>query len=387
MTPAARAAAAIEVLDEVLAGKRTEAVMASWAGRNRYAGSSDRSAIRDHAYDALRRKRSLAAWGGAETGRGLILGVVREAAADPATVFGADRYAPAPLTDAERHAPVGPWPEAVALDCPDVLLPLLRRALGDRLVSILRLMRERAEVHLRANAARVAPAELCRRLEREGVEAEPHPLSPCAVLVQDGARRLRRTDAYANGLFELQDAASQAVADAVPIRPGARVLDYCAGAGGKVLAMAARADASWFAHDAHPERMADLPDRARRAGCRVDLLSTEAVRHAGPFDVVMVDAPCSGSGTWRRDPEAKWSLTANRLNEVRSLQESILDDAQDLVAPGGVLAYATCSMLLEENEWQVAAFRRRHDGWRLRRTLRLSPLEGGDGFYLALLSR
>src|SRR5690606_35023392 len=216
-----------------------------------------------------------------------------------------------------------------------------------------RLMQGRAEVHLRANLARIDTAKLAARLGAEGIAAEPHPLSPSALAVREGARRLRRSAAFAEGLFELQDAASQAVADAVPVPPGARVLDFCAGAGGKTLAMAARAEAEWFVHDANPARLADLPERARRAGCRPVMLPPGEVADAAPFDVVLVDAPCSGSGAWRRDPEAKWALAPDRLEALRRQQAEILDAAADLVAPGGTLAYATCSLLFEENDWQV----------------------------------
>ena len=386
MTPAARLAAAIEVLDAVLTGRGVEAVLSSWARNNRYAGSGDRSAIRDSVYDALRRRRSLAAWGGADDGRGLILGAVRQAG-DPGDAFGAGRFAPPSLTADELAPPHGPWREAVELDCPDFVLPPMRRALGGQTYAVLRLMQSRADVHIRANLARTTPDDLVRRLAGDGIAAEPHPLSPSALAVREGARRLRRTRAYEEGLFEPQDAASQAIADAVPVSPGARVLDFCAGAGGKTLAMAARVDAEWFVHDSDVRRMADLPERARRAGCGPTVLPPGAASTAAPFDVVLVDAPCSGSGAWRRDPEAKWALGPVRLDELRQQQAEILDEAAALLAPEGTLAYATCSLLLEENAWQVESFRRRNRGWGLRGSLRLTPLEGGDGFYLALLSR
>ena len=160
MTPAARAAAAIDILDEVIAGAPVETVVSRWGRRNRYAGSSDRSAIRDLVYDALRRRRSLAAWGGAGTGRGLILGSIRLAGRDPAEVFGAGRHAPSALTAEELAEPHEPWPEAVAFDCPDFVLPLLKRALGPRTRPVLSLMQQRAEVHIRANLSRTSVPRL-----------------------------------------------------------------------------------------------------------------------------------------------------------------------------------------------------------------------------------
>jgi 16S rRNA (cytosine967-C5)-methyltransferase len=161
------------------------------------------------------------------------------------------------------------------------------------------------------------------------------------------------------------------------------VLDYCAGGGGKTLAMAARARLKLFAHDVDPRRMRDLPARAKRAGARVTL--TEAPQ--GPFDLVLADAPCSGSGSWRRAPEGKWLLTPDRLAGVIAVQAQILDRIATLVAPGGVLAYATCSLLRAENEAQIAAFQARSPGWSLASQRRLTPLDGGDGFFVAVLRR
>jgi 16S rRNA (cytosine967-C5)-methyltransferase len=362
VTPAARAAAAIAILDSLGDERGVEAVLRDWGRGNRYAGSSDRSAIRDIVYDVLRRRRSLAAWGGGTSGRSLVLGLLRADGTDPTSVFGAGGYAPPALSEEEASAPIGPWPAPVALDCPDFVWPMLRRALGAAAVPVLRLLQRRAPVHIRANLARVDAETLAERLRAEGVAAVAHPLSSSALEVTDGARRLRASRAFAEGLFEMQDAGSQAVADAVPVQDGARVLDYCAGAGGKTLAMAGRTSARWFAHDADPARMRDLPERAARAGCDVTVLRPEDVARHAPFDVVLVDAPCSGTGAWRRDPEARWRLTPARLETLREAQAGILDAAAALAADDGVLAYATCSLLDAENGWQVDAFRRRHRG-------------------------
>jgi 16S rRNA (cytosine967-C5)-methyltransferase len=140
-----------------------------------------------------------------------------------------------------------------------------------------------------------------------------------------------------------------------------------------------------FAHDIAPRRMADLPERAKRAGVRVTL--TDTPEAAGPYDLVLVDAPCSGSGSWRRDPEGKWALTVARLVEVQAMQAAILARAAAMVAPGGVLAYATCSLLDAENAAQVAGFLAAHPGWGMTDSHRFLPTAGGDGFYIALLTR
>jgi 16S rRNA (cytosine967-C5)-methyltransferase len=185
---------------------------------------------------------------------------------------------------------------------------------------------------------------------------------------------------------ELQDAASQAVVDLLPVKPGMRVLDYCAGGGGKSLALAARG-AAVEAHDIDPRRMADIPARAERAGVTIRRISTEDVAHAVPYDLVFADAPCSGSGSWRRAPQGKWALTAERLDELCAIQAGIIDEISSYVAQGGILAYATCSMLEAENGGQIAAFLKRHPGWHCTLQRRFTPRDGGDGFFVALLTR
>ncbi len=224
-------------------------------------------------------------------------------------------------------------------------------------------------------------------LTEDGIATQPHPLANSALEVTGNARKIQMSRAYADGLVELQDAASQAVVEALPLRDRARVLDYCAGGGGKTLAMAARARLRLMAHDAAPGRMRDLPVRAARAGISVRLLLPSEVDRAGPFDLVLADVPCSGSGSWRRAPEGKWALTPARLEELAALQNAILRRAAKLVAPDGVLAYATCSMLEAENGAQIGAFLAEEAEWQLLRQHRFTPLQGGDGFYLALLTR
>lgn len=381
MTPAARLSAAIEILDRVLAGAPAEQVLTNWARASRFAGSGDRHAVRDLVYDALRCRRSFAALGGAETGRGLILGGLRSAGVDPETLFTGEGHAPAPLSSADiGQAPTG----FAALDIPDWLASQMQQDLGDAFKTVAEALRHRAPVFLRANLARGSRDSARAALAEAGIEAEPHPLSPTALLVTAGARRVSASDPYTGGLVELQDAASQAVVDALPLADGMRGLDYCAGGGGKSLAMAARARVRLFAHDSDPRRMRDLPARAKRAGVKVEVLPGAP---SGLFDLVLADAPCSGSGSWRRAPEGKWALTPQRLQDLRNIQSEILDKASALVQPRGWFAYATCSLLNAENRDQIDAFLARTGKWSLQRELRLTPIDGADGFYLALLQR
>ncbi|HHX90400.1 MAG TPA: RsmB/NOP family class I SAM-dependent RNA methyltransferase, partial [Paracoccus sp.] len=274
---------------------------------------------------------------------------------------------------------------ADALDCPDWLLPLFDAALGERADPVLALMRERAPVFLRVNAARGTLAGAQAELSAEGIGTRPHSLAAQALEVISHPRRIRNSAAYREGRVELQDAASQAVIEAlVPhVASGGAVLDYCAGGGGKALALAAHGLAV-SAHDAAPQRMRDLPERARRAGARITVLPATA---RGQWPVVLADVPCSGSGSWRRAPEAKWALTPERLRDLTVTQAAILHDCAARTAPGGLLAYATCSLFLPENDEQIVAFLARTHGFRALTSHHFTPLDGGDGFYLAILRR
>lgn len=385
MTPAARLSAAIGILDRVLAGAPAEQVLTNWGRASRYAGSADRAAVRDLVFEALRCRRSFARLGGVESGRGLILGGLRAAGTEVATLFTGEGHAPAPPEgpECQPQTPAG----LEALDCPDWLAPRLKESLGGDFDAVMEALRHRAPVFLRVNSARLTRDKAMDRLAAEGIATRPHPLAPSALEVTANARRVESSAAYREGLVELQDAASQAVVETLPLAPGDRVLDFCAGGGGKSLAMAARTRLSLHAHDADPGRMRDLPERARRAGVAIRILSPEQLSRQAPFDLVLADVPCSGSGSWRRAPEGKWALTEERLQLLLLTQSAILDRVAPMVRPGGHLAYATCSLLRCENSDQTAAFLARTPGWEQAGTLRLTPRDGGDGFFLGLLRR
>ncbi|MCC0078574.1 MAG: RsmB/NOP family class I SAM-dependent RNA methyltransferase [Rhodobacter sp.] len=386
MTPAARQAAAIDILDRWLSGQAVEAALTQWARASRFAGSGDRESVRDIVFRAVRQRRSAAALGGAETGRALLLGLARADGTGTEGWTGTHHTPDPPSADeaARLAAPLPDLPRAAALDCPDWLLPRFEAALTGQAAPVLALMRDRAPIFVRVNRARATVQQVRTELEAQGIIATPHPLAPLALEITANARRLRATTAFAEGQIEMQDAASQAVADRfLSAAPEGPVLDYCAGGGGKALAIAA-AGRAVTAHDSEPRRMADLPARAARAGARVRVLDTAPT---GLWSAILADAPCSGSGSWRRAPEAKWALTPDRLQALVALQDSILDACAALTAPGGVLGYATCSLLREENEERVAAFQGRHPGWRVTAQCRWSPLDGADGFFLALLAR
>lgn len=383
MTPAARLSAAITVLDRILGGEPAEQALTNWGRASRFAGSGDRHAVRDLVFDALRCKRSYAALGGGMTGRGLILGGQRVAGADLAALFTGQAHAPAPLGPEEAGRP--PQPGAEALDVPDWLYNIFVKSLGDECHATLEALRCRAPVFLRVNAAKASVTEALAALARDGIAASAVSGLSHGLEVTENARKIHQSMAFSQGLVELQDASSQAVVEALPLRDGLRVLDLCAGGGGKTLAMAARARLMLFAHDADPARMRDLPSRAARAGARVNLSKTP--EKTAPYDLILTDVPCSGSGSWRRDPMGKWALTPDRLAALCSLQAQIIRRAAAMLAPDGLLAYTTCSMLRVENEDRIDLFLQENSDFACILQRRFSPLQGGDGFYLALLTR
>ncbi len=381
MTPGARVSAAIEVLDRVRAGEPAEKALTNWARGARYAGSKDRAALRDHVFSVLRCWRSCAARGGGADGRALMLGSLRGQGIDPDEIFTGEGHAPARLTEAERVA--GVPDKAAARDLPDWLWPQFEASLGPTAEAAAAALRLRAPIMLRVNARRATREAALARLAAEGVVAQPVDIAKTALQVLEGERKITTSQCYAEGWIELQDGSSQAAMEVLDVPEGARVLDYCAGGGGKALALAARVNGAFFAHDAAPQRMRDLPVRAARAGAEVRLVT----QPEGSFDVVLCDAPCSGSGTWRRSPEAKWALTPTRLTELTEIQRQILSKAASLVAPGGLLAYATCSVLDAENQEVIGRFSRDNPEWALQGAQRWPISEAGDGFYLAQLRR
>ena len=379
MTPAARYQVAIDVLDAAGSGLAVEQALLRWSRGARYAGSGDRAAVRDIVFDVIRARRTCAARGGGETGRALVLGLLRQQGRDPETVFSGIGHAPAPLTPQETAAPDGgPQP-----DVPDWLLPHLTESLGAGLSAYLEGQRQRAPAFLRVNRLKTDGPTAQARLEADGIETKPHPTVDGCLILPEGERGLTRSSAYRDGLVEPQDAASQALVARLGVQPGQKVLDYCAGGGGKTLALAQYAQHCVDAHDANPARMADLPARADRAGAQVRIVSVPD----DVYDLVLCDVPCSGSGSWRRAPEGKWTLTPEYLNYLNALQADILARSQVLVAPGGRLAYATCSVLNAENQAAINAFLARMPGWQQTDAAQWIPDDLGDGFFLAVLRR
>jgi 16S rRNA (cytosine967-C5)-methyltransferase len=352
MTPAARVQAAIELLDEILAAAReagpaADTLIARWFKTRRFAGSKDRRAVRELVYRAIRRSGERPV-----SGRAAMLGVAGE---DPdlLALFDGSAHAPAPPAQGEPVAPWGPAPQWLRsrfdplLDQPE-MEALLTRAPLDLRVNLLKGTRDEALTAI--------------------AEAVPSPLSLIGLRLPEGFP-VESTEAWNIGLVEVQDEGSQLLSLACGAEPGMRVIDLCAGAGGKTLALAAEMgdQGRLVACDTDRGRLSRMAPRLMRAGVTIVetlLLNPNRERDAlAPFragaDLVLVDAPCSGTGTWRRNPETRWRLTPERLERLVALQSHLLDLAAELVRPGGVLVYAVCSLLSEEGRDQAEALTER----------------------------
>lgn len=390
MTPAARVQTAIELLGPILEGAPAEKVLTQWARKSRFAGSKDRAAIRDHVFDVLRRKNSVAHCGGGQNPRALMIGLLRRQGlelSDLHEIFSGAPYAPEVLSEDEMVLD----PCAEQVDLPEWIIPDAELSLGGDYSAIEALLKERAPVILRVNLRKSTRAKAQASLLSEAIETKDHPASGTALVVIEGARKIRNSKAYRDGHVELQDAASQAAIDLLAAAKSGdtlgRVLDYCAGGGGKLLAMAGQYSGQYFAHDANASRLRDLPERCKRAGVKAKVLSTGDVEHQAPFDLVFCDVPCSGSGTWRRDPDGKWKITRETLDNTLKIQREILLSASKYARDGGYLAYATCSLLQSENEEQIRGFLNENPTWTVEYQHRWSPLDGCDGFFTALLKK
>lgn len=334
-------------------------------------------------YAAVRGHRLMAAVAGTDDAEALWTGwLVRQGLPAPAGFAG---FASLEQSGADVLSGLGPVERlAVGGSVPEALAARLLADLGQEAAGFLAASARRAPLTLRVNTALAEVAAVVRQLAED--ELEPR------LLAVPGAVGIRRCDIhahplYASGAVEVQDAASQAVAGLVDARPGQVVVDYCAGGGGKALALAARAGVRVWVHDVRPERLRALKGRAARAGVaeRIEV----GLPGEGSADRVLVDAPCSGSGTLRREPALRWRLGDARVVEMVGLQGRVLAEAARLVAPGGRLVYATCSVFRVENEGVVAAFLEGDEGF----VARSAPLKMGphtddtDGFFAVVLER
>lgn len=428
MRPGGRIQAAAEVLEDILVRHQPAAsALQDWGKRHRFAGSGDRAAIGTLVYDALRRRLSLAHQMGSEAPRALAIAAAPRALGlavdDVIRLCDGSPHAPAPLTDDEQaHLAhdVPPGAAHVSADVPAWLMPSFDRAFGGRAIAEGRAMAERAPIDLRVNTLKADREKVQGALKALG--ATPARLAPYGLRIPApaGAAKSPHVEAEAahgKGWFEVQDEGSQVAAALSGAGPRQQVLDLCAGAGGKTLALAAAMQNSGqiYAYDSDKGQLRPIFERLQRAGARnVQVLeggNRTALESLGQrFDVVLVDAPCSGSGTWRRKPDAKWRLKPEALAARQADQQDVLRLGSGLVKPGGCLTYVTCSVLPEENVDQVAWFLGAcpgftldpyEDAWRAaiggdppasadesKQTLLLTPASHGtDGFFVARFKR
>jgi 16S rRNA (cytosine967-C5)-methyltransferase len=385
MTPGAHIAAAIEVLDQILAGKNAEVSLIKWGRSNRFAGSGDRYAIRDIVYDALRQKNSLTKRSKNISGRSWIIALLKKREVNLDEYFGATRYSPPRLKKWELELlPIEN--ESDLYDIPDWLWPKWKASLGIKAIEVADTLKERANIFLRVNIIKGTREDAIQALEKDGIISKFHPTVSTALIVNKGTRKIKNSEAYNIGLVELQDASSQASVLKLNIDQNGPILDFCAGGGGKSLALSAYLNKPIFAYDANFERMKDLPNRACRSGANIRVIKSNDLKKSH-YGLVFCDVPCSGSGSWRRDPEGKWSLTLKDYNRLLSLQENILATASQLVKPNGNLVYATCSVLKDENKAQIQKFLKNTNDWALKKEKFSIPNELGDGFYFSILKR
>jgi 16S rRNA (cytosine967-C5)-methyltransferase len=427
MTPGARVAAAIEIFANIEMQRRPAAdVLKDWGLAHRFAGSKDRAAIASLVYDGLRRRVSAAFLMGNATPRAILLGalrLVRGLSLDEVKgLFSGAGHAPPPLDEDEaQHYATGDLTGAspnVAGDFPEWLEPSLAAVFGSRAAEEGQALALRAPLDLRVNLLKATREQALARLSHLG--AQPTPLSPLGLrlpLAPDGrGASMAAEPAFVKGLVEVQDEGSQLAALLSLARPGEQVLDLCAGAGGKTLALAPQMEnrGQIYAHDEIGRRLMQALARLERAGVRnvqiraprrgSDVLADLEAR----CDLVLIDAPCTGSGTWRRNPDAKWRMRPGALEQRILEQDEVLAGAVRFVKPGGRILYVTCSLLREENEDRIAQFLLVHPefesvpaaemveraglpelekfGSWLGPGLRLSPAASGtDGFYIAMV--
>ena len=383
MTPAARAAAAIELLADIATGADpADTIISEYFRRRRYAGSGDRRAVRGHVYEVLR-NLALLKWRLAEAGGDgedarawLIAEIAARAPGDLAALFSGGPFGPASLSDdeqavGERLAGQGeaPPPRWAQLNCPEWLLERFDRAFPQTSDAEVHALNSSAPVDLRVNLLRSSREKVQAFLHEEGHTVAPTPLSPMGLRAQ-GWFPLANTKAFKDGLVEVQDESSQMLALAVNAQPGERVADLCAGAGGKTLALATMMENTGeiIAVDISPSRLRRMAPRLQRAGVTIAHATTIDVAALAdavdPVDRVLIDAPCSSTGAWRRHPESRWHLSPEQLANYVAIQAKLLRDGARLLGPGGWLVYATCSLLAEENEEQAAAFLNDHPQFR-----------------------
>jgi 16S rRNA (cytosine967-C5)-methyltransferase len=379
-----RIKAAIEVLDDIL-NRKTPATLAlrDWGKSNRYAGSKDRSAIGNYVYDALRCKNSLEFRMNNDKPRALILGsavfIGERTTEELFEAFENNKHSPGQLTKDEilklsGSIDLSGAPDWVRADIPEWIWPAFENNFSDSAIDEGNALTKRPPLDLRVNTLKSNVSDVINELKDKNIEKcaiSPVGLRIAAARADGRLPNIQIEESYQTGAVEIQDEGSQIVSLLVDAKPGETILDYCAGAGGKTLALAADMQnlGTVFGFDIDKRRLSPLYQRAQRAGANIiDIRQppSESLKDlVGKMDRVLVDAPCTGLGTWRRKPDSKWRLNEDGLELRNNEQRSVLNSAKGFVRPGGLLFYVTCSMLAEENEAQVYDFIEKNDNFSL----------------------
>lgn len=421
MKPSARIQATIDILDKIEVSRiPMDNVLRDYMKYRRYIGSKDRKAIVELVYSIMRATARLRWWfehvGSEQTSRLLVASYLLldgQSLVEVSQYFNDEKHAPTSLTDDEKailekldgqtlkHDNMS---EDVLGECPPWAYERLKTLWGDEFLSQMHAMLEGASLDLRVNTIKASVEKAKATLEADGIQTEKTKYSPVGLRAI-GKPYLSVSKAFHKGLVEIQDEGSQLIAELCEVEPGMRVLDYCAGSGGKTLALAARMEGRGiiYAMDNDSRRLEKGRKRYKKAGVHnVEVRSLEDEknrkwlrRQKAAMDVVLVDAPCSSSGTWRRNPDLRWNQYGPSIDEIKEMQADILTRVADKVKPGGKLVYATCSLFREENEDQVEKFLLDHPDFELRSInenwikgdyMRLAPRDyGTDGFFTAIL--
>lgn len=428
MKPQARIQATIDVLEKNIENTRIplDGVVGDYMRHRRYIGSKDRANIAERTYEIARTHARLGWWldkvGAQDTPRNRVIAYVAlvEGADEKRftkDLFDGSKYAPEPLSNTElafakkligQSLEHKDMPPSVRVECPALYEDKLKSYFGDDFEAEMRAMISGATLDMRVNIFTCNIEKAENYLEADGVKTERTPYCPHGLRAQ-GKAYLARTKAFNKGWIEIQDEGSQLIAHVCGAEPGIQVLDYCAGAGGKTLALAAAMQRKGriVAMDMDERRLMKGKDRYKKAGV-ADIIETRALsedkqrkwlkRQAGKFDIVLLDVPCTGTGTWRRNPDMRWRVYGPQLEELVEIQQDILERACKAVKPGGKLVYATCSLLPDENENQVEKFLAAHPEFSVQPLdeslkigspyMRLTPhRHNTDGFFAAVMTK
>ena len=415
MIPAARIQAVIELLADIIATPRpADGTVSAYFRDRRFIGSKDRAAINIRTYRIIRAYHRLGWWirkcGCEVNARTLVIADLmferEHSVSSIEETFSGERFTPDPLSADElkltksldkQNLEHPHLPLREKMECPAWAFEMLQAGLGERFEAEMKAMLSPAPMDLRVNAIKAKRDEVLAQLKNDGIDAHEGKLSPLSIRVF-GRPQIAQHPLYLNGSIEIQDEGSQMIAVVADAQPGEQVVDFCAGAGGKALALGASMNNKGriVAMDVLEKRLEKAKVRFRRAGLHnieTRALSSErdkwVKRHQNHFDLVLVDAPCTGTGTWRREPDKRWRTLGPEITELVPLQRNILESACRLVKPGGRLVYATCSLLAEENEYQVAAFVKDHPEFEISgKPMSLTPAQHDtDGFFAAVLKR